>query len=45
MFVKLQKVLVNIPKKLKNLILGEIHLLFTVNVWIKKSQSDEYLKY
>jgi hypothetical protein len=24
-------------KKIKNLILGRIHLLFTVNVWIKKS--------
>ena len=32
-------------KKIKNLILGEIHLLFTVNVWIKKSQKDEYPKY
>jgi small-conductance mechanosensitive channel len=32
-------------KKYKNLILGEIHLLFTVNVWIKKSQRDEYPKY
>ena len=30
----------------KNLILGGIHLLlFTVNVWIKKSQRDEYPKY
>jgi antibiotic biosynthesis monooxygenase (ABM) superfamily enzyme len=24
---------------------GGIHLLFTVNVWIKKSQRDEYPKY
>jgi hypothetical protein len=32
-------------KKIKNLILGGIHLLFTVNVWIKKSQRDEYPKY
>ena len=32
-------------KKNKNLILGGIHLLFTVNVWIKKSQRDEYPKY
>ena len=32
-------------KKYKNLILGGIHLLFTVNVWIKKSQRDEYPKY
>jgi hypothetical protein len=62
MFVKLQRVLANIPKKYKNLILGEFiyysplmfgernpkgmniqniignnFLLFTVNVWIKKS--------
>jgi len=41
MFVKLQRVLANIPKN-KNLIFGKIHLLFTVNVWIKKSQRDEY---
>jgi len=32
-------------KKYKNLIFGGIHLLFTVNVWIKKSQRDEYPKY
>jgi len=32
-------------KKYKNLILGGINLLFTVNVWIKKSQRDEYPKY
>jgi len=31
--------------KTKNLILRGIHLLFTVNVWIKKSQRDEYPKY
>jgi hypothetical protein len=45
MFVKLQRVLTNIPKKDKNLILGGIHLLFTANVWIKKSLKDEYPKY
>ena len=32
-------------KKYKNLILGGIHLLFTANVWIKKSLKDEYQKY
>jgi hypothetical protein len=32
-------------KKYKNLIFGGIHLLSTVNVWIKKSQRDEYTKY
>jgi hypothetical protein len=32
-------------KKYKNLILGGIHLLFTDNVWIKKSLKDEYPKY
>jgi hypothetical protein len=32
-------------KKYKNLILGGINLLFTVNVWIKKPQRDEYPKY
>jgi len=32
-------------KKYKNLILGGIHLLFTVNVWINKSLRDEYSKY
>jgi len=37
MFVKLQMVLANISKKYENLILEGIHLLFTVNVWIKKS--------
>jgi len=42
MFVKLQKVLANISKKYKNLILEEIHLLF---IWIKKSHMDEYPKY
>jgi hypothetical protein len=46
MFVKLQRVLANIPKNIKNLILrGGIHLLFTANVWIKKSLKDEYPKY
>jgi len=45
MFVKLQRILANIKKKYKNLILWGIHLLFTVNVWIKKSQMDEYPKY
>jgi hypothetical protein len=45
MFVKLQRVLVNIPKKYKKTYFGGIHLLFTVNVWIKKSQRDEYPKY
>jgi len=32
-------------KKYKNLILGGIDLLFTANVWIKKSLKDEYPKY
>ena len=32
-------------KKYKNLILGGINLLFTVNVWIKKPQRDKYPKY
>ena len=32
-------------KKYKNLILGINHLLVTINVWIKKSQRDEYPKY
>jgi len=32
-------------KKYKNLILRGIHLLFTANVWIKKSLKDEYSKY
>jgi len=32
-------------KKIKNLIFGRIHLLFTINVWIKKSERDEYPKY
>ena len=45
MFVQLQRVLANIPKSTKILFFGEIHLLFTVNVWIKKSQRDEYPKY
>jgi hypothetical protein len=31
-------------KKYKNLILEGIHLLFTANVWIKKSLKDEYPK-
>jgi hypothetical protein len=31
-------------KKYKNFF-GEIHLLFTANVWIKKSLKDEYPKY
>jgi len=29
-------------KKYKNLILEGIHLLFTANIWIKKSLKDEY---
>ena len=29
----------------KSYFLGESYLLFTVNVWIKKSQRDEYPKY
>jgi hypothetical protein len=45
MFVKLQRVLANIPKNIKILFLGGIHLLFTTNVWIKKSLKDEYPKY
>jgi hypothetical protein len=46
MFVKLQRVLANIPKKKKILFFrGGNHLLFTANVWIKKSQRDEYSKY
>jgi hypothetical protein len=45
MFVKLQRVLANIPKNTKSYLGGESHLLFTVNVWIKKSQRDEYPKY
>jgi len=32
-------------KKYKNLIFQGIHLLFTINVWINKSQRDEYPKY
>jgi len=32
-------------KKYKNFILGGIHLLFTANVWIKKSLNEEYPKY
>jgi hypothetical protein len=32
-------------KKNKNFILEGINLLFTINVWIKKSQRDEYPKY
>jgi hypothetical protein len=32
-------------KKYKNLIFGGIHLLFTANVWIKKSLKAEYPKY
>ena len=32
-------------KNIKILFFGGIHLLFTVNVWIKKSQRDEYPKY
>jgi pantothenate kinase len=38
-------VLANISKNTKILFLEGIHLLFTVNVWIKKSQMDEYPKY
>jgi len=47
MFVKLQRILANIPKKIKKkpYLRGGIHLLFTINVWIKKSQRDEYPKY
>jgi hypothetical protein len=45
MFVKLQRVLANIQKNTKILFWGGIHLLFIVNVWIKKSQRDEYPKY
>jgi len=45
MFVKLQRVLANIPKNIKILFWGGIHLLFTANVWIKKSLKDEYPKY
>jgi hypothetical protein len=45
MFVKLQRVLANIPKNIKILFWGGIHLLFTTNVWIKKSLKDEYPKY
>ena len=38
MFVKLQRVLANIPKTVKILFWGEkFYLLFTTNVWIKKS--------
>jgi len=29
----------------KSYFFGGSHLLFTVNVWIKKSQGDEYSKY
>ena len=32
-------------KQYKNHMLGGIHLLFTINVWIKKFQRDEYPKY
>jgi len=32
-------------KKYKNLILGGIHLIFTDNDWMNKSQIDEYPKY
>ena len=45
MFIKPQRVLANIPKNIKNLILGGIDLLFTANIWIKKSLKDEYPKY
>jgi len=45
MFVKLQRVLANIPKKIQKSYFGGIHLLFTANVWIKKSLRDEYPKY
>jgi len=44
-FCKTPKGIGQYSKKIKNLILGGIHLLFTVNVWIKKSQRDEYPKY
>jgi hypothetical protein len=45
MFVKLQRVLANIPKKYKNLILEGIYLLFTANVWkeILKGQISKIL--
>ena len=33
------------PKNIKILFWGGIHLLFTANVWIKKSLKDEYPKY
>jgi hypothetical protein len=39
MFVKLQRVLANIPKKYKILFL-ENSTLFTIYIWIKKSQRD-----
>jgi len=32
-------------KKIKKSYFGGFHLLFTINVWIKKSQMDEYPKY
>jgi len=42
---KTPKVIGQYSKKYKNLILGGIHLLFTANVWMKKSLKDEYPKY
>jgi len=45
MFVKTPKGVGQYSKIYKNLIFGGIHHLFTVNVWIKKSQRDEYAKY
>jgi hypothetical protein len=41
---KFQRVLANIPKKYKNFIFGN-SFLFTINVWIKKSQRGKYPKY
>jgi len=37
MFVKLQRILANIPKKTQKSYFEGIHLLSIVNVWIKKS--------
>jgi hypothetical protein len=46
MFVKTPKGIGQYSKKYKNLIFGgEFILLFTANVWIKKSLKDEYPKY
>jgi hypothetical protein len=43
--LEVSKICDQYSKKYKNLILGGIHLLFTANVWIKKSLKDEYPKY